>query len=157
MSLLEVLITGPGYLLALGIIGCPLMWIAERIDRPRAEGVAVVAVLALATVTVWLLTNRLAGISVPFLTVAYRGAVLCVGVGFISYPLLDVARATGWPWAGNVAIGIATVIVTLAFYVLGNAPVHDDVPNLPPDFDASISLDDWKKDFLKRLDQPLDP
>ena len=52
MSLFEVLITGPGYLLAFGIISCPLMWIAEKIDRPRAEGVAVVAVLALATVTV---------------------------------------------------------------------------------------------------------
>ncbi len=39
MSLLEVLLTGPGYLVALGIVGCPLMWIAERIDRPRAEGV----------------------------------------------------------------------------------------------------------------------
>ena len=53
MSLFEVLITGPGYLLAFGIIGCPLMWIAEKIDRPRAEGVAIVALFALTAVVVW--------------------------------------------------------------------------------------------------------
>ena len=144
MSLFEVLITGPGYLLALGVIGCPLMWIADRIDRPRAEGVAIVAGLALATVTVWLVANRLAGISVPLFIIAYRGVVLCVGVGFISYPLLDVARATGWPWAGNVAIGISIVLVTLGFWLLGNAPVHDDAPALPPGYELPEDWRDWR-------------
>ena len=73
MSLFEVLITGPGYLLAFGIISCPLMWIAEKIDRPRAEGVAIVALFALTAVVVWLVANRLVGISVPLFIVAYRG------------------------------------------------------------------------------------
>ena len=40
MSCLEVLLAGPGFLLALGIVFYPVMRIAEKIDRPWAETAA---------------------------------------------------------------------------------------------------------------------
>ena len=157
MSLLEALLFGPGYLLAFCLVGYSGRKIAEGFNRSWAETTVVVVALALAAIVVWFFGKRLTGGSVTLFEAATYGPFCAFLIGLISYPLLDVARATGWPWAGNVAIGTAMLLATLAIWIISNFPPRDDAPDLPPDFDASISLEDWKKDFLKRLNQPLDP